>query len=796
MILRKRGILLAGLLALGMTACGSKTEGEDRLASDKVYIPQFIDFKLDADSLAAGCADGQNLYVAAEKNETVPVEGARNRDEKVIPDKGLYRIPLNGKDAVRLEQYQPISLPEGMEGYINIQELSAGENGTLWVTENMYTYTFQLPEGFNEETDDKWQYQSEIQETTVRRQLDSSGKELKRVDISGLAQKLNVDSVNSTTFDREGNIYAVTEKQIFALSPELQVLFTVEGENLYNRLILLGDGNMGLISSSYDETTQTSNNVMRTIDGKTKNWGKEYPMPLNVYDVWSGSGEYLFYFQNGDSVYGYKAGNAEGEKLFSWVDSDIDRDEINFWFPMADSRIAAVSRKWDNDKAKYELILLTATDRTTLPEKTILTYATMGLDWNMRKRIIAFNKSSEKYRIEIREYGQMNTGADNSAGLTKLNMDLSTGNAPDLLDMGALPIRQYSAKGLLEDLWPYIEKDREIGRERLMEKVFQAAEQDGKLYQIFETFAIQTVAGAKDVVGDRKSWTLAELQAAKAQMPEGCAVFGQYDTKESMLQTVLLQNMNHFVDWNNGKCSFDSDSFKALLEFCNSFPGNKEIQQVQDEDYESEASRIINKKQMLAQFTLYDLGWTYQEYKAAFGGDFSLVGYPREDGSVGSSFIHSSGLAMSSGCKDKEGAWSFMRQLLLPGLNDENNYAGMFRTNKTDFEYQIKNAMTPEYQVDENGNQVLDENGKPIPLPLGSMWISDDQEIKLPRPSQDDYDRFMELYNAIDSENYSDENITKIITEETAAYFAGDRSLDDIVRQIQSRVSLYVSENR
>ena len=137
-----------------------------------------------------------------------------------------------------------------------------------------------------------------------------------------------------------------------------------------------------------------------------------------------------------------------------------------------------------------------------------------------------------------------------------------------------------------------------------------------------------------------------------------------------------------------------------------------------------------------------------------------------------------------------------MRQLLLPGLNDENNYAGMFRTNKTDFEYQIKNAMTPEYQVDENGNQVLDENGKPIPLPLGSMWISDDQEIKLPRPSQDDYDRFMELYNAIDSENYSDENITKIITEETAAYFAGDRSLDDIVRQIQSRVSLYVSENR
>lgn len=793
-MLRKQSALLAGLLVLGLTACSSEIKEEELLVSDKIYVPQFIDLKLDADYLPAGCADEQNLYVAAVTNE--PMEDTGSQDAAVVPGKGLYRIPLSGGDAVKLEEYQPVSLPEGTEGNVNIENISLGENGTFWVTESMYAYSFQLPEDFNEETDDKWQYQSEIQETTVRRQLDSAGKELKRVDISGLAQKLNVDSVYSTAYDREGNIYAVTEKQIFALSPELQVLFTVEGENLYNGLTLLGNGNMGMLSSTYDEATQTSNNVMRTIDGKTKSWGKEYPVPLDAYGVWPGGGDYLFYFQNGDSIYGYKDGNSEGEKLFSWVDSDIDRDEIDFWFPLAEGRIAAVSRKWDNDKAKYELIIMTATDRDSLPEKTVFTYATMGLDWEMRKRIIAFNKSSEKYRIEIREYSQLNTGADNSAGLARLNMDMTTGNAPDLLDMGALPIRQYSAKGLLEDLWPYIEKDSEIGRERLMEKVFQAAEQDGKLYQIFETFAIQTVAGAKDVVGDRRSWTLANLQAAKANMPEGCTIFGMYDTKESILQTVLLQNMNYFVDWNSGECRFDSDSFKALLEFCNSFPGNEEMQQIQDENYESEAFRILNKKQMLAQLTLYDLGWTYQEYKAAFGGDFTLIGYPKEDGSTGSSFIHSSGLAMSSKCEDKEGAWSFMRQLLLPRLNDENSYASMFPTNKTDFEYVINNAMTLEYQVDENGNQILDENGNPIPFPLGNMWVSDDQEIELPRTSQADYDKFMELYYATHSENYSDENISKIISEETAAYFAGDRSLDDITRQIQSRVSLYVSENR
>ena len=63
---------------------------------------------------------------------------------------------------------------------------------------------------------------------------------------------------------------------------------------------------------------------------------------------------------------------------------------------------------------------------------------------------------------------------------------------------------------------------------------------------------------------------------------------------------------------------------------------------------------------------------------------------------------------------------------------------------------------------------------------------------------------FMRIYKATElftnkygiSVSYQDENITKIITEEAAAYFSGDRTLEDIARQIQSRVSLYVNENR
>ena len=54
----------------------------------------------------------------------------------------------------------------------------------------------------------------------------------------------------------------------------------------------------------------------------------------------------------------------------------------------------------------------------------------------------------------------------------------------------------------------------------------------------------------------------------------------------------------------------------------------------------------------------------------------------------------------------------------------------------------------------------------------------------------------MELYNAVDSLYSYDQNIYDIVTDVAGSYFSGDRSLDDTASQIQSRVKLYVNENR
>ena len=800
MMKRGAALLLALTLTLGLAACGKDKDNGTEQLTGKVYVPEFLDFNLDVEYISGGCATGDAVYLmgskSQEREETDPATGEILYYYDEIYS--LYRIPLDGSDPVKLEAYQPTALPEGAEGNVGVESITAADDGTVWLTEHVGVYTFDLPENFNPENDDKWNYHT-YEESIIRRQLDASGNEIGRVDISDLAGKLGVEYVYANLFDRAGNLYAVTETEIIMLDPQLNKIFSVACEDMMGSPTLLSNGRLGLLNYIYDEEKETGAWTMKTVDPEAQDWGEEYTLPENAYNAYPGGGEYLFYYQNGDSIYGYKAGAAEGEKIFSWIDSDINRSNMEFFSFLPDGRVVVVTREWQSDNSKVELAIMTATDRSQLPEKTTLTYAAMYLGYDVRSQIIEFNKTSDKYRIEVRDYSEFATAEDSSAGLTRLNTEIVAGNVPDMLETSSIPLRQYAAKGLLEDLWPFIENDTDIGgRAGVMEHVLNAAEQDGKLYEIFTNFAIRTVAGPKNIVGDRMSWTLADLQEALAKMPEGCAIFGQTDTKTDMLSNVMAQNADSFVDWSTGQCRFDSEDFKALLAFCNSFPAEYDWENSQDE-WEDPYTRIISGKQMLTSVYFSQLRWDFLENDGLFKsqGGAAFIGYPREDGGVGSSFTTNGGVAMSAACKDKEGAWSFMRTRLLSQSADEESarYWSNFPVNKADFDKMVEEAMTVQYEQDENGQPLLDENGQPIEI-KETWWISDDLQLEQGAVTQEQYDRFMALYNAVDSVYYFDEAIYDIVADMAGAYFAGDRSLDDTAAQIQSRVTLYVNENR
>ena len=138
----------------------------------------------------------------------------------------------------------------------------------------------------------------------------------------------------------------------------------------------------------------------------------------------------------------------------------------------------------------------------------------MYVDWGLRSQIVAFNKASDKYRIVVNDYSQYATGDDYNAGITKLNTEIISGKIPDLIYTANLPIGQYAAQGVLEDLLPYIEKDPQLGTDALMPEILAAAETGGHLYRAFSNFYISTAVGLDKVVGGYSTWTLADLKNA------------------------------------------------------------------------------------------------------------------------------------------------------------------------------------------------------------------------------------------------------------------------------------------
>ena len=188
-----------------------------------------------------------------------------------------------------------------------------------------------------------------------------------------------------------------------------------------------------------------------------------------------------------------------------------------------------------------------------------------------------------------------------------------------------------------------------------------------------------------------------------------------------------------------------------------------------------------------------------QKARFLLGGDAAYVGCPNEWGEVGSSFSFVGSIAMSSACKDKEGAWTFLRTLLLPHdeAEIEDGPYSYFPVNKADFQKAMELAMTPAYQTDRNGAYILDDDGELVETWKGAeSFPGIAADCYHYAASQEDCDQLMALYNAISTYSRWDPDLEPIVIESAGAYFAGDRSLDDTAALIQNRASLYVNESR
>ena len=592
----------------------------------------------------------------------------------------------------------------------------------------MNCYHYNLPEDFDPETENEWDYY-EDGPSTYRLQLYGADGTLKQsIDLSPENGDGSGNSKNFAFVDGKSQLYFYdwNTNEVTIENADGKILKTLE----------VGD-NGGYISNfcgkaalqSYTDTGAE----LRLIDPDTFKLSDPIETPANAWTFLASYDEaYDYYFLLNGDVYGYKQKEQVSEQVVSWMDCDINSDNIWGTYALEDGRIlgilnesgngmmldsaissAARADAATNAASGYSLVFLTKTDAANVKPKTVLTMACMNVPWDLKSRIVEFNKSSEDYRIIIKDYSQYATNDDYYAGLTKLNTEIISGQIPDIFYTANMPITQYAGQGILEDLRPYIDKDSELSGDALMTHVLDAASMDGHLYQAFSAFSIQTAIGLTKIVGDYDEWTLANIKDAMTKLQPEATVFDVYYTRDSMLQNCLTRSYSSFVNRVTGECNFDGQDFRDLLEFINSFPVDYDYSNYDYNKNPGGAESMKRGLQLLMDTGVYSLD-SFLYTLASFGGEeISYVGYPSTTGN-NNVFSLYDGLCISSTCADKTAAWNFMKQFLTEDYQLGSNVWN-FPINQKAFDQKMKDAMTEEYQTDENGNVVKDENGNPIP---------------------------------------------------------------------------------
>jgi len=803
--------LMAAVMMVAMIlpmAAGCKNNSDDIFANPEfVFVPEFIDLPEEITDIGrAGLVyvDGKIVFTTSVYNYD---------EEKYIWSymSSLNSINTDGTGFGPLPGYvAPVAIDSNVSGDFRINSIIADNDGNLWIHEQWQLSRMNVPDGVEYGTDDFWanydQYYEDLGSGNSIRKIDSTGRELHSIDISGLSGTGNDPydnfQISSFNVDGEGNFFlsawTMSGMELLVLDSNGNLRFRMDNsEKWIDRFTRLADGTLAFIDWEYDYENEVNIRTLSTIDVATQTFVEVAPLTFDIWEMYPGSGEYDFIYRNNNNVFGYSIEAGEPTKLLNWLESDVSGDMIENLTILPDGRILVTNGKYNRVTYEftYEMIILTKTPYSQLPQRTVISLATFGA-WNIRDAVVQFNRSNSEYRIRVVDYQEFSTEDDWSAGLNRLTTEIISGRLPDILDVTSLPYKQYVGRGLLEDIYKLIDSDPSVNRSDFMEGAFRAAEIDGGLYQIFPSFSINTLIGNPAVVGPNIGWTMDEFKNVLIANPQADFPLGNSFTRMSFVQQAVRFSADEYINWGNGTTNFDSSNFISLLEFANTLPedyfmdwGRNGTIASPDIDIgwgdgkgPTEDELVASNRQIMAQMWLGDF-WSFQRYKQLFG-DIVFKGFPTENRN-GNSLNVSNCLAISSNSKNKAGAWEFLKVFL--DKDWQSNNVWDFPTNKAAFDAYVERSLI---QQQEQYDYWLEWYDPTDEIPPWGAWVQP------PPLTQSDINQLLAL---IDSTSGTttwniDQSLLDIVSEGAEDFFNGIRTAADAARIIQSRASILVSE--
>lgn len=765
---------LAAVMTFSLAACGkdgegngggNKTDNNSELAKQYVYSYQEIPLESVGDDLNVR----DMVYIS---DRIYAVLNIYNKTQEANKTQ-IVSFKTDSSDIQTVELQSSISTEEGSNSWMNA--LAISKDGIVCAAEEVSKNDYSDPENpifesntflvcWNQDGTEKWRKKIED-----LRKNDSEYIYINNIsfaDDGSINMLTTGDKSEWIHFDAEGNLVSRKEMDSSMLENSGSIFIKPDGKVFYTKY---NEDWTKISACTYDPETNTTSEEV------------ELPGNVSMYNMYQGTASDII-LTNNSGVYTYNIGDQDIKQIMSYINSDLATNNIQNIVMIDDEHFAAAYQEGDSYKVKIGIF--TKVDPKDIPDKVTIVLAANYLGSDVRQRIINFNKTNQQYRITLRDYSEYATMEDYMASYTKLNNDIISGNMPDILFVDQqMPIDNYIAKGLIADIGSLIEKDEELSKKEFMENVFDAYKINDKLYYLISSFTVGTVIGKTSVVGDKNGWTMEEMQQLMATMPEGTQSFGDL-TRSTFLYYMMMYGGSTFVDQSSGKCNFNSPEFITMLEFAQSLPETIDYDYEDDSFWMGRQSQYRDNKTVLLPTTISQIKEMNYTINGLFGEDVTFIGFPNEN-SNGSVINVNDAIVLSAKSKNLDGAWEFVRYYLTDEYQTNEDMWSM-PVEKNAFMAQAQKALERPYWLNENGEK--EEYDETVSI--------NGEEVKLPPMNQEQIDKIVAFVETVNRSSYYNQDITNIIEEETAAFFAGQKTAAEVVQIIQSRAQIFVDENR
>ncbi len=589
-------------------------------------------------------------------------------------------------------------------------------------------------------------------------------------------------------------IYLRSLHNIAAISPEGKRLYEITADVSLDNIFTSADGHVYGAFIKHNQMSGSTKTTLQRIDDDKQDFADAITLPQTIHlqnaDVHFAPGYDMFY-SNDIGLYGWNTNDTAPTLLCNWVNSDLTENEARPLIVL--SSTLAVRAERDPVTRAPRLCVMTPVPPEEVVPKYLINVAYVENMTDMQPFAVAFNRESENYRVVLHDY----SGYDSPAEVIAL--EIVAGNVPDVIVEfgGVFNTNNLAEKGLFLDLYTLMDApDSVMPRDAFLPCALKPFENTaGELTALVSAFTLRTMFGSKAVLGDRQVWTLDDLYKMQESLSDGTYLFsaslqGKAENAPMILFNRLIPyTLSAFIDEENHTCTFDDGQFAEFLRFCQTTPvfdtsvkGNNSV-----ENYRN-GTLILQEEEVLF------LGsYLYTKY-FTFDNNMTVIGYPTADNRTASGTAADplQKYCITAESEVADGAWEFILRTF--GETDEGFYLNPvtgFPSLRAALDRMLDEESRLHYTFREGSisNSTVGPEEDP--------WMK--QEIAsgavYAQLTEDDRSELLTLLENITLAANTDDEIISIIREDASAYFAGAKSLEETVKIIQSRVSIYVAEH-